>query len=87
LAFLSGKKCNFALNGGLCSDGFQSDAMKKTNHPGLHDFLELARRFGINEKRRDKLLKFCLQLQPMVEELIRIKTKNQLLKHCVSVKK
>jgi serine/threonine-protein kinase HipA len=62
---------DFALNGGLFSDGFQSDAMKKTNHPGLHDFLELARRFGINEKRRHKILQPYLQLQPMVEELIR----------------
>jgi serine/threonine-protein kinase HipA len=61
---------DFALNGGLFSDGFQSDAMKKTNHPDLHDFLELARRFGINEKRRDKILQPYLQLQPMVEELI-----------------
>jgi serine/threonine-protein kinase HipA len=62
---------DFALNGGLFSDGFQSDAMKKTNHPGLHDFLELARRFGINEKRRHKILQPYLQLQAMVEELIR----------------
>jgi serine/threonine-protein kinase HipA len=62
---------DFALNGGLFSDGFQSDAMKKTNHPGLYDFQELARRFGINEKRWDKILKSYLQSQPMVEELIR----------------
>ena len=77
---------DFALNGGLLSDDFQSDAMKKTNHPGLHDFLELARRFGINEKRRDKILQPYIQLQPMVEELIRRsflneKTKRAYLMH------
>jgi serine/threonine-protein kinase HipA len=77
---------DFALNGGLFSDSFQSDAMKKTNHPGLNDFLELARRFGINEKRRDKILQPYLQLQPMVEKLIRRsflneKTKRAYLMH------
>jgi serine/threonine-protein kinase HipA len=77
---------DFALNDGLFSDGFQSNAMKKTNHPGLHDFLELARRFGINEKRRDKILQPYIQLQPMVEELIRRsfmneKTKRAYLMH------
>ena len=62
---------DFALDGGLFSDGFKSEEMKKTNHPGLHDFQELARRFGINEKRRDKILSPYLQIQPMVEELTR----------------
>lgn len=62
---------DFALNGGLFSDGFKSDEMKKNNHPGLHDFLELAHRFGINEKRRDKILQPYLQKQQMVEELTR----------------
>ncbi|NQU84292.1 MAG: HipA domain-containing protein [Mariniphaga sp.] len=62
---------DFALNGGLFSNGFQSDEMKKSNHPGLYDFQELARRFGINEKRRDKILNPYLQRQPFVEELIR----------------
>jgi serine/threonine-protein kinase HipA len=62
---------DFALDGGLFSDGYQSDAMKKSNHPGLHDFYELARRFEMNEKRRDKILSPYLQVQPMVEELTR----------------
>jgi len=61
---------DFALEYGLFSDGFQSDEMKKSNHPNLHDFQELARRFEINEKRRDKILNPYLQKQPMVEELI-----------------
>jgi serine/threonine-protein kinase HipA len=62
---------DFALDGGLFSDGFKSEEMKKTNHPGLHDFQELAGRFGINENRRDKILSPYLQIQPMVEELTR----------------
>ncbi|MCG6189862.1 type II toxin-antitoxin system HipA family toxin [Maribellus maritimus] len=62
---------DFALDGGLFSDGFKSEEMKKSNHPGLHDFQELAGRFGINEKRRDKILALYLQRQPMVEELTR----------------
>jgi serine/threonine-protein kinase HipA len=60
---------DFALDGGLFSDGFKSEEMKKSNHPGLHDFQELAGRFGINEKRRDRILAPYLQRQPMVEEL------------------
>lgn len=62
---------DFALNGGLFSNGFQSEAMRKSNHPGLHDFQELAGRFEIDEKRRDRILKPFLQVQPMVEELTR----------------
>lgn len=60
---------DFALNGGLFSDGFKSEEMKKSNHSGVHDFQELARRFGINEKRRDKILAPYLERQLMVEEL------------------
>ncbi len=62
---------DFALDGGLFSDGFKSEGMKNSNHPGLHDFQELARRFGINERRRNKILNPYLQIQPMVERLIR----------------
>ncbi len=62
---------DFALDGGLFSDGYQSEAMKKSKHPGLHDFHELARKFEMNKKRRDKILGPYLQLQPMVEELTR----------------
>jgi serine/threonine-protein kinase HipA len=62
---------DFALDGGLFSDGFKSEEMKKSNHPGLNYFQELAGRFGINEKRRDRILAPYLQRQPMVEELTR----------------
>jgi serine/threonine-protein kinase HipA len=77
---------DFALDGGLFNDGFQSEAMKKSNHPGLQDFQELARRFEMNEKRRDKILSSYLQVQPLVEELTRRsflneKTKRAFLLH------
>lgn len=72
---------DFALEGGLFSDGFKSEEMKKSNHPGLHDFQELARRFGINEKRRDKILNPYLQRQPMVEELTHRSFLNDKTKH------
>lgn len=62
---------DFALDGGLFSDGFKSKEMNKYNHPGLHDFQELAGRFSINKNRRDKILSPFLQRQPMVEELTR----------------
>jgi serine/threonine-protein kinase HipA len=71
---------DFALDGGLFTDNFQSDAMKKSNHPGLHDFQELARRFEMNEKRRDKILSPYLQTQPMVEELTRHSFLNEKIK-------
>jgi serine/threonine-protein kinase HipA len=60
---------DFALNGGLFSDSLKSEEMKKSNHSGLHDFQELARGFGINEKRRDKILAPYLERQLKVEEL------------------
>ena len=77
---------DFALDGGLFSDGFKSEEMKKSNHPGLHDFQELARRLEINEKRRDKILVPYLQRQTMVEELthrsfLNDKTKRAYLLH------
>lgn len=68
---------DFALDGGLFSDGFMSDEMKKRNRPGLHDFQELARRFDINEKRRDKILSLYLQKQSGVEILIQRSFLNQ----------
>ena len=76
----------FALDEGLFVDGFKSEEMKKSNYPGLHDFQELAGRFGINEKRRDKILAPYLQRQPTVEELIsrsflNDKTKRTYLSH------
>jgi len=77
---------DFALDKGLFSDDFQSDEKKKSMHVGLEDFQELARRFGINEKRRDKILIPFLEMQPMVVELtnrsfLNEKTKRAYLLH------
>lgn len=43
---------DFALEGGLFNDDFQSDEKKKSNLPGLYDFHELAKRFGIPGKAK-----------------------------------
>jgi serine/threonine-protein kinase HipA len=59
---------DFALDGGLFIDGYKFNKMK-SNHPDLHDFYELGRRFEIKVKRRDNILIKYLQNQPMVEEL------------------
>ncbi|MDC7218072.1 MAG: hypothetical protein PQJ28_03510, partial [Spirochaetales bacterium] len=65
---------------------FKSEEMKKSNHPGMYDFQELAGRFGINEKRRDRILAPYLQRQTLVEELtsrsfLNDKTKRAYLLH------
>ena len=77
---------DIAFDGGLFTDDFQSYAMKKSTHPGLHDFQELANRFEINQQRRDKILSPYLQSQQIVEELTRRsflneKTKRAFLLH------
>lgn len=60
---------DFALSKGLFEDGYESEEMKKYHHPGLVDFQELAKRFDINKKRRDKILNHYLQTQKTVETL------------------
>lgn len=77
---------DFALDDGLFSDDFQSNEKKRSMHVGLEDFQELAKRFGINEKRRNKILVPFLQIQPIVEELtkrsfLNDKTKRAYLLH------
>jgi hypothetical protein len=54
---------------GLFDDDFRSTAMKRTGHAGLDDFFELARRFGITDVRRDKLMHPFLEFQPFVAAL------------------
>jgi serine/threonine-protein kinase HipA len=61
---------DFALDGGLFQDNFKSKFMKHRGHPGLEDFQEFARRLGINDRRRDKLLYPFLEKQLNVEKLI-----------------
>jgi len=62
---------DFALEGGLFKDKFESAEMKKNGRVGLDDFHEFARRLKISDKRRDKLLEPFLRRQPEVEALIR----------------
>ncbi len=61
---------DFALDGGLFKDNFESEEMKKNGSVGLEDFHEFARRSGISVKRRDKLLESFLVKQAEVEALI-----------------
>ncbi len=62
---------DFALEGGLFKDNFESTAMKKNGHANLEDFYEFAKRLDIKDKRRDKLLEPFLIKQKRVEELIK----------------
>lgn len=61
---------DFALDKGLFADDFKSDTFQKTGHASQKDFVEFAKRIGINVKRIDKLLQPFLERQPLVESLI-----------------
>lgn len=61
---------DFALNGGLFKDNFESEKMKNAGRVGLEDFYEFAKRLQIKENRRDKLLEPFLLKQLNVEKLI-----------------
>ena len=61
---------DFALDKGLFVDDFRSDAYKKNSHVNQADFVEFAKRIGVNEPRVDKLLQPFLARQPLVESLI-----------------
>ena len=61
---------DFALQKGLFADGFQSAKYRSRLHPSQEDFIELARRIGVQERRVEKLLTPFLTKQPMVEALI-----------------
>jgi serine/threonine-protein kinase HipA len=61
---------DFALDGGLFKDGFESEEMKKNGHARLEDFHEFAKRLNISVKRRDKLLEPFLTRQEHVEILV-----------------
>lgn len=75
---------DFALDKGLFDDGYKSEKTR-INQTGLHDFYELARRFGIKEKRRDNIVARYLQNQPMVEELTRRSFLNNKTKRAFSL--
>ena len=77
---------DFALDGGLFKDDFQSGAYKKFGHTNKEDFRELARRMEIKNNRIDKILAPFLERQPKVEELannsfLDNKTKREYLLH------
>jgi len=61
---------DFAAEKGLFADDFKSDFYKKTNHAGKTDFIELARRIGITEKRAEKILSSFLQKEKQVEPFV-----------------
>lgn len=61
---------DFALQKGLFADNFQSAKYRSRLHPSQEDFIELARRIGVQERRVEKLLTPFLTKQPMVEALI-----------------
>jgi serine/threonine-protein kinase HipA len=60
---------DFALSKGLFADKFKSAAFVRTRHPGQEDFLELARRIGMNEVRAKKILEPFLTKQSTVDLL------------------
>lgn len=61
---------DFALDKGLFADDFRSEPYKKTGHANQLDFVEFAKRIGINAPRIDKLMQAFLVRQALVESLI-----------------
>lgn len=61
---------DFALNKGLFADDFKTGEYKKNGHPCKEDFLELAKRIGVAESRREKLLVPFIEKQPFMETLV-----------------
>lgn len=61
---------DFALDKGLFVDDFKSEAYKKNSHANQADFIEFAKRIGVNEPRIEKLLHPFLARQALVESLI-----------------
>ena len=61
---------DFALDNGLFKDDFRSEVMKEHGYVGKEDFYEYARRLGIKDTRRDKILEPFFKEQPLVAELI-----------------
>lgn len=68
---------DFALDGGLFKDVFESEEVKTNGRVGLHDFQEFGRRLGIMEPRMFRLMKPFRQHQDLVETLIQRSFLNQ----------
>ena len=62
---------DFALNGGLFKDNYQSEEKKKNGRVGLADFLEFAKRLEIKDNRISKLIEPFLVKQLAVESLVK----------------
>jgi serine/threonine-protein kinase HipA len=61
---------DFALDKGLFADDFESEAFKKKRHRSKDDFIEFAKRIGVDPDRVDVLLEPFLTKQEKVEILI-----------------
>ncbi len=61
---------DFALDKGLFADDFKSETFKKNHHAGKADFIEFAKRIGIEEGRAEKILLPFLTRQENVVTLI-----------------
>ncbi len=61
---------DFALAKGLFADDFKSAKYCSSLHPSQDDFVEFAKRIGVQEKRIEKLIAPFLTKQPLVEALI-----------------
>ena len=59
----------FGLDKGLFKDDFKSGYYKINGYPEKNDFIELAKRIKIQEKRIEKILAPFLEKQAKVEEL------------------
>ena len=61
---------DLALNKGLFLDDFKSENYKKSGHPAMSDFIELAKRIGVTASRTEKLLAPLLMKQSLMETLV-----------------
>ena len=59
-----------ALDKGLFKDDFKSGVYKTNGYPGKNDFIELAKRMEVQDKRIEKLLAPFLERQVLVEDLV-----------------
>ena len=62
---------DFALDKGLFDDNFESEAFKRTYHRGKEDFIEFARRIGVEKDRIEKLLTPFLLKQEKVDVFVK----------------
>lgn len=61
---------DFALSKGLFADNFESEKFKINRHPCKTDFIELAKRIGVDEARVEKLLMPFLEKNSLIETLV-----------------